>query len=75
VPGQGGIAFVASFGAMIGGGLLALPVIVPVLLGLTWVSALAVPYGLLVSWAGRRVAGNIGFRRYPELVGAVSQGG
>ncbi|MBB4914186.1 hypothetical protein [Streptosporangium saharense] len=75
VPGQGGIAFVASFGAMIGGGLLALPVALPVLLGATWVSVLAVPYGLLISWAGRRLAGNIGFRRYPELVGAVSQGG
>ncbi|MEV7012419.1 hypothetical protein [Streptosporangium sp. NPDC051022] len=74
-PGQGGIAFVASFGAMVGGGLLALPIVVPVLLGLTWVCVLAVPYGLLVSWAGRRMAGNIGFRRYPELVGAVSQGG
>ncbi|GAA3132165.1 hypothetical protein [Streptosporangium carneum] len=75
VPGQGGIAFVASFGAMIGGGLLSLPVTLPVLLGLTWVSALAVPYGLLLSWAGRRLAGDLGFRRYPELVGAVSQSG
>ncbi|MER7207069.1 hypothetical protein ABT340_08335 [Streptosporangium sp. NPDC000239] len=75
VPGQGGLAFVASFGAMIGGGLLSLPVVVPVLLGVTWVSVLAVPYGLLVAWAGRRVAGSVGFRRYPELVGAVSRGG
>lgn len=73
-PGQGGIAFAASLLAMVGGGLLALPIALPVVLGLTWVSALAVPYGLLVSWAGRHLAGDIGFRRYPEILTAISQG-
>ncbi|MFF5108789.1 hypothetical protein [Streptosporangium sp. NPDC000509] len=71
-PGQGGIAFVASFGALICTGLLALPIVLPVLLGLTWVSALAVPYGLLLSWGGRRIAGKIAFARYPALLQATS---
>ncbi|MEU8378362.1 hypothetical protein [Streptosporangium sp. NPDC048865] len=71
-PGQGGIALVASFGALIGTGLLALPIAVPVLLGLTWVAVLAVPYGLLISWAGRRAAGKIAFARYPALLEASS---
>ncbi|MGW4421471.1 hypothetical protein [Streptosporangium sp. NPDC004631] len=73
-PGQGGVAFAASMGAMIGGGLLSLPIALPVLLGVTWVSVLAVPYGLLVSWGGRRLAGDRGFRRYPEILAAISQG-
>ncbi|MEV4380111.1 hypothetical protein [Streptosporangium sp. NPDC049644] len=72
-PGQGGIAFVASFGALIGTGLLALPIVLPVLLGLTWVSALAVPYGLLLSAGGRRVAGKAAFARYPALLQATSR--
>ncbi|WP_344976991.1 hypothetical protein [Streptosporangium fragile] len=72
-PGQGGVAFAASFGAMIGTALLALPVAVPVLLGLTWVCALAVPYGLLVSWGGRRIAAKAAFGRYPELLEAISK--
>ncbi|WP_326635954.1 hypothetical protein OG884_22825 [Streptosporangium sp. NBC_01755] len=72
-PGQGGIAFVASFGALIGTGLLALPIVLPMLLGLTWVAALAVPYGVLVSWGGRRIAGKAAFARYPELLQATSR--
>ncbi|WP_326820104.1 hypothetical protein [Streptosporangium sp. NBC_01756] len=72
-PGQGGVAFAASFGAMIGSSLLALPVALPVLLGLTWVSALAVPYGLLISWGGRRIAGDLGFSRYPAILASTSQ--
>ncbi|WP_440067568.1 hypothetical protein [Streptosporangium sp. OZ121] len=71
-PGQGGIAFVASLGALIGTGLLALPIVLPVLFGLTWISVLAVPYGLLLSWGGRRVAGKIAFARYPALLEATS---
>ncbi|MGJ6964553.1 hypothetical protein ACSDR0_21820 [Streptosporangium sp. G11] len=74
-PGQGGVAFAASFGALIGTGLLALPIALPVLLGLTWVSVLAVPYGLLLSWGGRRVAGKIAFARYPALLEASSVAG
>jgi ABC-2 type transport system permease protein len=73
-PGQGGIAFVAAFGALLGGGALALPIALPVLLGFTWVAVLAVPYGLLLSWGGRRIAGNIAFGRYPEILAAISQG-
>jgi ABC-2 type transport system permease protein len=71
-PGQGGIAFLASFGALIGGALVALPIALPVLLGLPWVSVLAVPYGLLISWGGRRIAGNAAFRRYPQILGAIA---
>ncbi len=71
-PGQGGIAFAGSFAALIGTGLLALPIVLPVLLGLTWVSVLAVPYGLLVSYGGRRAAGRIAFSRYPALLEATS---
>ncbi|MBG0827986.1 hypothetical protein HS041_09425 [Planomonospora sp. ID67723] len=72
-PGQGGVAFLASFGAMIGTSLLSLPVVLPMLLGLPWVVALAVPYGALIAWGGRRIAGNLGFARYPEILGAISR--
>ncbi|MEU6997017.1 hypothetical protein [Nonomuraea sp. NPDC046570] len=72
-PGQGGLAFAGSFGAMIGTGLLGVPLVLPVLLGLTWVSAVAVPYGLLVAWGGRRLAGSIGYPRLPDLLAAVSK--
>ncbi|MFF3440421.1 hypothetical protein [Streptosporangium sp. NPDC002721] len=71
-PGQGGIAFAASFAALIGTGLLALPIVLPVLFGLTWVGVPAVAYGLLLSWGGRRVAGKIAFARYPDLLKATS---
>ncbi|WP_433373348.1 hypothetical protein [Streptosporangium sp. CA-115845] len=74
-PGQGGIAFVASFGALIGTGLLVLPIVLPVLFGLTWVAALAVPYGLLLSAGGRRIAGKAAFARYPALLQAISKAG
>ncbi|GGL52662.1 hypothetical protein [Planomonospora parontospora] len=72
-PGQGGIAFAGSFATMIGTALLALPVALPVLLGVTWVCAVAVPYGLLVAAVGRRIAGNLGFARYPEILASISQ--
>ncbi|ETK33414.1 hypothetical protein [Microbispora sp. ATCC PTA-5024] len=72
-PGQGGQAFLASFGTMFGTGLLALPLVVPVLLGAYWLAVLAVPYGLLVAWAGRRLASSIGFNRLPDLLAAVSR--
>ncbi|WP_214106711.1 hypothetical protein [Acrocarpospora catenulata] len=72
-PGQGGQAFVGSFGALLGTGLLVLPLLLPVLFGMLWVSALAVPYGLAVAWGGRRVASQVGFRRLPELIAAVSR--
>ncbi|MFC4057972.1 hypothetical protein ACFOWE_06680 [Planomonospora corallina] len=72
-PGQGGLAFAGSFGAMIGTAVLAAPVMLPVLFGATWVSALAVPYGVLLAAGGRRLAGRIGFDRHPEILGAISQ--
>ncbi|GAA3116599.1 transporter [Planomonospora alba] len=71
-PGQGGLAFAGSFGAMIGTAVLALPVVLPVMLGLTWISALAVPYGVLAAMGGRRLAGRLGFDRHPEILGAIS---
>jgi ABC-2 type transport system permease protein len=72
-PGQGGVAFAGSFGAMVGTSMLAFPVVLPVFLGLTWVALLAVPYGLAVSFAGRRLASTIGYARLPDLLGAVSR--
>ncbi|TLP62170.1 hypothetical protein [Microbispora triticiradicis] len=72
-PGQGGQAFVSSFATMLAVAALALPVALPVLLGTTWVAVLAVPYGVAVAWAGRRLASGIGFARFPELLAAVSR--
>ncbi|GII03547.1 hypothetical protein [Planobispora takensis] len=72
-PGQGGIAFMGSFGAMIGTGLLALPAVLPVLFGLTWAVLLALPYGVLIAWGGRRIAGNIAYARYPEILESISR--
>ncbi|MFI6320519.1 hypothetical protein ACIBG8_23495 [Nonomuraea sp. NPDC050556] len=71
-PGQGGLAFLGSFGSMLGTGFLVLP-LVPVLFGVTWVAFLAVPYGLLISALGRRLGGVIGYPRLPELLVAVSK--
>ncbi|MFE3447421.1 hypothetical protein ACFXJ8_00685 [Nonomuraea sp. NPDC059194] len=72
-PGQGGVAFVASFGAVIATAVLALPVALPVLLGVGWMSVVALPYGLTMAWAGRLLAGRVGASRMPELVAAVSR--
>ncbi|GAA0982615.1 transporter [Acrocarpospora macrocephala] len=72
-PGQGGQAFVAGFGALLGAGLLALPVVIPTLFFGPWVSGIAVLYGAAVAWGGRRIASRIGFRRMPELLAAVSR--
>ncbi|MEW9527036.1 hypothetical protein [Microbispora sp. NPDC049125] len=72
-PGQGGQAFVASFGTMTVASLLSLPLVVPLLFNALWLCPLAVPYGLLVAWAGRRLGGSIGFARLPDLLAAVSR--
>ncbi len=72
-PGQGGEAFLGSFGAMLGTSVIALPVFLPVLFGLTWASALAVPYGFLAAWGGRRLGGMIGNNRLPDILAAVSR--
>ncbi|MFF4772992.1 hypothetical protein ACFY05_09065 [Microtetraspora fusca] len=72
-PGQGGEAFLGSMLGMVGVGVVALPVVLPPFFGLTWVSVLAVPYGLLAAWGGRRIGGMIGHNRLPEIVAAVSR--
>ncbi|GLW96118.1 hypothetical protein [Microtetraspora sp. NBRC 16547] len=72
-PGQGGEAFLGSLGAMLGTSMVALPVFVPLIFGATWASVLAVPYGLLAAWGGRRLGGMIGHNRLPEIVAAVSR--
>ncbi|SDH80494.1 hypothetical protein [Nonomuraea jiangxiensis] len=72
-PGQGGQALAASMGAMAGIALLALPILLPMALGLVWVCVVAPFYGLLAEVLGRRLAANIGFARMPELLAAVSK--
>jgi ABC-2 type transport system permease protein len=72
-PGQGGAAFVASFGATICTNLIGLPLVVPVLVGVTPLSGVVAAYGLAVAWAGRRLAAVIGYRRLPDIVVAVSR--
>ncbi|TQS24059.1 hypothetical protein FLX08_02800 [Microbispora hainanensis] len=72
-PGQGGQAFAASFATMVVTGVLILPIVLPVVFGLTWWAVLAVPYGVAASWAGRRIAAGVGFARLPELLAAVSR--
>ncbi|GII53224.1 transporter [Planotetraspora thailandica] len=73
-PGQGGLAFVSSLGMMLASAAVALPIFLPVAMGLTWVAPLAVPYGLLAAWGGRRLAASLGFGRMPEIFAAVSRG-
>ncbi|PZG47582.1 hypothetical protein C1I98_13155 [Spongiactinospora gelatinilytica] len=72
-PGQGGVAFAGALLAMVVSSVVALPVVVPVVLGLPWASLAALPYGLLIAWAGRRMAGHIGYARFPEILSAVSR--
>lgn len=72
-PGQGGVAFLGALASTLGSSALILPIVVPLLFGLTWIAALAPPYGLAVAWAGRRFAAGLGFARFPELVEAVSK--
>ncbi|MEW9547003.1 hypothetical protein [Nonomuraea sp. NPDC050783] len=73
VPGQGGQAFASSMGAMVAIAVLCLPFLVPLVLGLTWVSVAAPFYGLLVELLGRRLAARIGFARLPDLLSTVSK--
>ncbi|GAA3526786.1 hypothetical protein GCM10022419_001860 [Nonomuraea rosea] len=73
VPGQGGQAFASAFGATLGIGLLSLPFVIPLMLGLYWVCVLAPFYGLLAEVFGRRLAAKIGYARLPDLLGAVSK--
>lgn len=72
--GQGclaGLTTLAGFGAT-------LALLVPVFVMIagwrpgTWLLIVAPCYGVLLAWAGRLVAANIGFRRLPELLARVS---
>ncbi|MDF5751239.1 hypothetical protein [Spongiactinospora sp. TRM90649] len=72
-PGQGGVALAGSLLTMIVTSVLSLLIALPVLLGLPWVSLAALPYGLLIAWTGRRLAGTIGHSRLPEIIAAVSR--
>ncbi|MFC6080801.1 hypothetical protein [Sphaerisporangium aureirubrum] len=72
-PGQGGVAFAGSIGALLATTVLTLPVSLPAFLGAAWVTVLAVPYGLLVAAGGRRLAAMLGYPRLPELMAAVSR--
>jgi ABC-2 type transport system permease protein len=72
-PGQGPLAFGSATAGFLVTSTLALPIVLPVLLGFAWVSVVAVPYGLVVAWAGRRTAGLVGFARMPSILVAVSR--
>jgi ABC-2 type transport system permease protein len=81
-PGQGGLAWISIFGGMISAALLCAPVIALTI----WLNAanaqsalwLLLPvgaaYGLLVGWAGVRVAAPQTASRLPEILAAVSKG-
>jgi ABC-2 type transport system permease protein len=72
-PGQGGAAFLASFGAMICTNVIGLPLVVPVLVGVTPLSGVVAVYGLAVAWGGRRLAAVIGYPRLPDILAAVGR--
>ncbi|MEV4890230.1 hypothetical protein AB0K48_12650 [Nonomuraea sp. NPDC055795] len=72
-PGQGGQAFAGSFAAMIGIAGLSLPLVLPVVFGVAWVSVAALPYGFAVEYFGRRLAATVGHARMPEVLAAVSR--
>ncbi|UZI29524.1 transporter [Streptomyces sp. VB1] len=82
VPGQAGLAWISILGGMVAAALLAAPVIVPTIWmhvadhhGALW---LLVPggvvYGVLVGWAGLRIAARRTAARLPEILAAVSKG-
>ncbi|MFI1399386.1 transporter [Streptomyces sp. NPDC020681] len=81
-PGQGGLAWISIFGGMISAAVLCAPVIALTI----WMHAsgadsalwLMLPvgaaYGLLIGWAGVRVAAPQTANRLPEILTAVSKG-
>ncbi|MFF9350972.1 transporter [Streptomyces sp. NPDC014734] len=81
-PGQAGLAWISIFGGMISGMVLSAPVIATtVWLSLTdrheWLWALlpvGAVYGVLIAWAGLRVAAPRTANRLPEILAAVSKG-
>ncbi len=72
-PGQGGQAFLSSIGSMVGGAVLSLPVLIPVMAGHVWVAVLMPVLGFGLAWLARRQASVIGIRRMPELLADVSK--
>ncbi|MGI5398234.1 transporter [Streptomyces sp. CA-135486] len=82
-PGQGGLAWISIFGGMISAAVLCAPVIALTI----WLHAanagqsalwlllpLGAAYGLLIGWAGVRVAAPQTANRLPEILAAVSKG-
>nr|WP_062342912.1 hypothetical protein [Herbidospora sakaeratensis] len=72
-PGQGGQAFLSSIGSLVGGAVLSLPVLIPVMAGHVWVSVLMPVLGFGLAWLARAKASVIGLRRMPELMADVSR--
>jgi ABC-2 type transport system permease protein len=73
-PGQGGAAFVSSMSLLISTAVLAVPIGALVGLGAPlWLMVLGPAYGLLLAWAGRRLAASRAYPRLPELVASVSR--
>ncbi|GAA1912101.1 transporter [Streptomyces sodiiphilus] len=80
-PGQGVVAWAGLFGGMLAGALLCGPVIALTVWlnatgsGWVWtVLPLGAGYGLLVTWAGLRLAARMSAARLPEILTAVSRG-
>lgn len=81
-PGQGGLAWISIFGGMVSAAVLCAPVIALTI----WLHAsnshsalwlllpLGTAYGMLIGWAGVRVAAPQTARRLPEILTAVSKG-
>ncbi|MGW1495325.1 transporter [Streptomyces sp. NPDC002402] len=81
-PGQGGLAWISIFGGMISAAVLCAPVITLTILlhaasgqSATWVLLpVGAAYGLLIGWAGVRLAAPRTANRLPEILAAVSKG-
>ncbi|WP_342776279.1 hypothetical protein, partial [Nonomuraea terrae] len=72
-PGQGGQAFAGAVAAAVAMIALSVPFVLPMMLGMLWVSPAAPFYGLLIAALGRRLAARVAHRRMPELLAAVSK--
>ncbi|MFD6421745.1 transporter [Streptomyces sp. NPDC060198] len=77
VPGQGGLAVLSSLGGLVGSVVVAAPVIAVTVADSrsVWLMAPAgAVYGVLVAWAGLRLAATRTAARLPEILTAVSKG-
>ncbi|WP_404819400.1 transporter [Streptomyces marincola] len=79
-PGQGALAWGSILGGMLAGGVLCAPLIALTVWGRTseagWIWAvlpLGAGYGLLLAWAGLRIAAPMTVGRLPEIMAAVSK--